>query len=70
VCKDAVLSRLKSPASARFARAPHLYQQYGAWIAEGEVDSKNEYGAMLRSTFKCDMEKLGGAWRSKGVTFH
>jgi|GEM_PF-1289184 len=60
-CKAVAMSRLKSPASAKFPlgiAAEHLGG--GIYRVKSSVDSQNSFGAMLRSNFTCDLQYVGG----------
>jgi hypothetical protein len=52
-CKAAVLSRLKAPGTARFVSGS--YHPGQTWAVVGEVDAQNTYGALVRSTYGCQM---------------
>ena len=60
-----VKSGLKSPASADFGRIREhqIYTIEGkpnTWEVRGYVDSQNSYGAMIRSTYACQLEYVSG----------
>lgn len=54
-CKKAVLSILKAPGSAKFPKFSDASYSApgGIYFIQGEVDSQNSYGALLRSPFSC-----------------
>lgn len=67
-CHDNALTRLRSPASAKFS-GEHSYQTTdGHWHLLGVVDSQNGFGALVRNKFDCDALPQDGAW-VPGVTF-
>jgi len=60
-----VKSGLKSPDSADFGRIREhkIYTIKGkpnTWEVRGYVDSQNSYGAMIRSTYACQLEYVSG----------
>lgn len=53
-CQDMVRDRLKSPASAQFSGV--VASGAGPlFTVRGKVDSQNSFGAMLRSSFSCQL---------------
>jgi hypothetical protein len=62
-CRSAVLSRLKSPGSAKFVSMHVTTAKSGRPEVLGEVDAQNSYGGLLRSTYSCPFKPNGGvAW--------
>lgn len=51
---------LTSPASAKYSEE-QFFDTDRPEVA-GKVDSQNGYGAMIRSSFRCNMTKTGGVW--------
>lgn len=65
-CQDEVRERLLSPASAVFPSISDDdvdvdVSEHEAYVS-GHVDSQNEFGAMLRSSFTCRFNKRDGEW--------
>lgn len=56
-CKEAVLKILKAPASAKFPKFSDASYSVpgGIYFLQGDVDSQNSYGALLRSPFSCSI---------------
>ncbi|WP_040320037.1 hypothetical protein [Aeromicrobium marinum] len=52
-CQNAVLDRLKAPSTADFVSSSAV----GAFVVKvkGEVDAQNPMGAMVRSSYECDV---------------
>lgn len=54
-CENAVEERLKAPSTAEFTG--QLVTGTGSlYTVTGTVDSENEFGAMLRNAYSCDVE--------------
>lgn len=71
VCRDFVTRRLKSPGTAKFR---NFHQDDGEVVVTGSgagpyvvrstVDSENGFGALIRSSFTCTVNHVGGEnWR-------
>ncbi len=63
-CRTAVERNLKAPSTAKFQS--HLddsaqYLGHGKFTIQTKVDSQNSFGAMLRSTFDCEVQCLDAA---------
>jgi hypothetical protein len=63
-CESAVKDQLKSPGSAKFSgvgngehagEEPNSNTSYTLFELQGNVDSENEFGASLRSTWTCQV---------------
>ena len=61
-CQDAIMAKLKSPASAKFGE---LYEPGNGfmkngnrWMITGFVDSQNSFGAMLRMNYGCVFQEM------------
>lgn len=54
----AVLERLVSPATARFANVSVRVRE-GGYVVAGEVDAQNRMGALVRSSFAVRVSKKG-----------
>lgn len=52
VCEQFVERRLKAPATAEFSEST-VMQGGGEWVVEGDVDSENGFGALIRSEYSC-----------------
>lgn len=71
-CEEFVKKQLKAPATAKFsgeAAAKAAKPVGDEYIASGSVDSQNSFGALLRSTFSCDItyDAAKQEWTSKSV---
>jgi hypothetical protein len=65
-CERFVEASLKAPATAKFGneRAWVVKNKPGHWSASGYVDAQNSFGALIRTTFGCDMSRdRNGDWR-------
>lgn len=62
-CVNYVRGLLKTPSVAKFATVstPEYHTDAGIYYVSGKVDSQNSYGAMIRSTFYCQMIFSGTA---------
>jgi hypothetical protein len=69
-CQDAVLDRLKAPATAQFPDldAEAFSIQRGQWVIAGAVDSENGFGAMIRTDYECRATSTADHWNAV-VTF-
>lgn len=68
MCEEFVKDRLKAPATAEFSdqHAESIGEQ--RWDVTGSVDSENSFGALIRSSYRCDIRYLGDdQWRAKTV---
>lgn len=69
-CREAVERKLKAPTTAKFP----YYQQFSAYrdgdgySVSGYVDAQNSFGAMIRTSFSCQMRNIGGSWTALAVT--
>lgn len=54
-CQDAVKDQLKSPSTAEFSDQVITWDDTGA-VIEGNVDSQNGFGAMVRSEWSCFLD--------------
>ncbi len=52
-CEELVKNELKSPASAQFSGETQSNLDSNIVNIDGNVDSQNGFGAMIRSTFEC-----------------
>lgn len=52
-CEQVVGERLKAPSTAEFNTTMAKDNGDGTWEVRGQVDSENEFGAMVRSTYGC-----------------
>lgn len=64
LCQEAVKARLVSPGSAKFefglgAQVKERTQQH-LYSLVSHVDSQNKFGALLRTTFSCEVRWTGG----------
>jgi hypothetical protein len=62
-CRDYVRGRLVAPATAQFSGERVIGSD--PTMVAGSVDSQNRYGAMLRTTYSCQVQydKNAGEWR-------
>lgn len=70
-CQELVSERLKSPATAQFPE-PQVQERGAAgdaFLVTGEVDSQNGFGAMVRSSYSCELYTPDGgqSWKNNGV---
>jgi hypothetical protein len=55
---------LKAPTSAKFSEDTAVLHDDDTWSVKGYVDSQNSFGAMLRSTYLCKVQKVSkDEWR-------
>lgn len=64
VCKKAVKNSVKSPGTAKFHNLVTIPSGDG-WDTDGDVDSENGFGALLRSHFECH-----ATLSANGDTYH
>lgn len=64
VCEGWVKDKLKSPATADFTDGATTGSG-GTYTVGGEVDSQNSFGALVRSSWSCDVryDSAAGEWR-------
>ena len=67
-CRSAVLSRLKSPGSAKFVTM-YVTVKDGLPKVLGEVDSQNSYVGLVRSNYGCDFRADGQVESEKVLVF-
>lgn len=60
-CEAWVEDQLVAPATAKFS-GESAYLTGTSPEVTGKVDAQNEFGALLRSTFSCDMSGSGNDW--------
>lgn len=65
VCETWVSEKLKSPSSAEFSGTDSAPAGSDAWTVTGQVDSQNGFGAMIRTSWTCDVrfDATGEQWR-------
>ncbi len=67
--RECVAESLLSPASAQFPWLPDSARFDGAaWHVAGHVDSQNAFGALIRSHWRCEIEKRNGEWHCRALT--
>lgn len=59
-CANRVFSRLKSPATADFGPIQVVVFPNNAWVTYVTVDAQNSYGALIRTTYYCENQVVGG----------
>ncbi|UIU47042.1 hypothetical protein [Microcystis phage MinS1] len=70
MCEDFVDDRLRSPSSAEFPDPVTRKSGTQTWVVEGAVDSENGFGAMIRSTYTCEVRYAGDdVWRLVDLQF-
>ncbi len=65
-CRTFTEDRLKSPLTAKFERYNEdKVTQFNSveWVVHLNVDSKNSFGAMMRSNIECRVRSEGENWR-------
>lgn len=60
-CEELVKDRLKAPSTAEFSNEAADGGD-GSYVVDGDVDSENSFGAMLRSHFTCTVHSAGDQW--------
>jgi len=70
MCETFVKRQLKAPATAKFSDESSAKVSDVEYTAGGSVDSQNSFGALLRSTFACDLtyDAAKQEWTSKSVS--
>jgi hypothetical protein len=58
-CEGKVKNTLQSPTTAQFSGVTTTKHDFGVWTIEGNVDAQNGFGAMIRDTFSCVVDKNG-----------
>lgn len=56
-CEGAVEQNLKAPATAKYDSS--VRKAGASWIVTGSVDAENSFGALIRSTYECEVVKRG-----------
>lgn len=62
MCQQFVKDRLKAPSTADFSDEDHTNSGDHQWIVTGVVDAENSFGAMLRSSYRCELKVDGEDW--------
>lgn len=60
MCEQFIEDRLRSPGTADFEHTSTRPGGTGEWTVTGQVDSENGFGALVRSTYRCEVEHEGG----------
>lgn len=70
MCETFVKRKLKAPASARFSGESAVKVSSMEYTAAGSVDAENSFGALLRSTFACDLtyDAASQEWTARSVS--
>ena len=70
MCETFVKKQLKAPATAKFSEESAAKVSDAEYTVAGSVDSQNSFGALLRSTFACDLtyDASKQEWTSKSVS--
>lgn len=63
-CQWFIKDVLVSPGSADFIPSEDVKQNNTEWVVQGQVDSQNKFGALIRSNYLCVLEyqKDTGNW--------
>jgi len=69
VCQFAVKQRVKSPSSAKFS-GHDAYGSGDSITVKGIVEAQNVFGAMIQTSYKCDLTKTKMSWGIRGVEFY
>lgn len=70
-CKQAVLTKLKAPATAEFAGGIVLRGHKTdptRYFVDGAVDAQNSFGAKLRQKYQCEVQ-AGATWSENSVIY-
>jgi hypothetical protein len=62
-CEGWVTDRLRSPGTADFSGEDVVGSDSGPWSITGLVDSENGFGALLRSSWVCDVHLSGNYYK-------
>jgi len=62
VCEEWVKKQLKAPGTAKFSDHATSGGPI-SWTVTGSVDAENSFGALLRSSWTCDIRLDGDTWR-------
>lgn len=65
-CRALIEKNLKAPATAKFETYKASQVEImgpDSYFVTMQVDSENSFGALIRSTFKCRVEKQGSNWK-------
>ncbi|KQY41865.1 hypothetical protein [Cellulomonas sp. Root137] len=65
-CQDWVRDKLKAPSTAEFSETRSTGGP-ASWTISGAVDAENGFGAMLRSSWTCNIELDGDMWRGSAI---
>ena len=70
MCETFVKRQLKAPATAKFSDESAAKVSATEYTSGGSVDSENSFGALLRSTYVCDMtyDASKQEWTAKSVS--
>jgi hypothetical protein len=70
MCEQFIRERLKAPRTARFLGHENAHDLGGGrYEVIGHVDAQNSFGAMLRSSYVCQVQWIGGErWRLESLT--
>ena len=64
-CRGFMEKTLKAPATAKFQNYNEFtarQEASGSYLVRGYVDSQNSYGAMIRTSFRCQLKRDAGQW--------
>lgn len=61
VCERAVKEQLKAPSTAKFSGSYATAKSGGGYRVEGNVDSQNSFGAMIRARYVCESSGMAGS---------
>lgn len=60
VCRQFVERRLKAPSTADYSGEAQRHVGGPVWIAVGDVDAENSFGAPMRNRFMCKLRHVTG----------
>lgn len=69
MCEESLSEKLKAPSTAEFSGQSATSTGSDAWAVSGEVDAQNGFGAMVRSSWACDMrwDSADEIWRGSAT---
>ena len=65
-CQAWVRDQLRAPSTAEFSQTTSTGGS-SSWAVSGVVDAENGFGAMLRTSWTCDIRLDGDTWRGNAV---
>lgn len=65
-CQEWVRDQLRAPSTADFSQTTSTGGP-SSWSVSGVVDAENGFGAMLRTSWTCDIRLDGDTWRGNAI---